>query len=322
MILRKKLIVMILCGILLLFLFSACDSNTKVGIISSPDGPTEVYFFNENDENNIIISADIPDREYYVIRSDYAPRDETNSAVKLRKALEEFTESTIGITTDWEKNPVYEYELIVGKTLRETDENVNINRIELGETGFVIRAVNNKVYISGGDIKGTDMAVDYFISTFITDNNTGKVIIPKDYDYKQYHQYDIPEFYIGGTLIDNSYVIQCMDVTNKSLAEALQSNVYYKTGLWLEIITGTELGNRKPAFVLSNIEPKVKGIYQITVEDSSLVFASSASRGFDTCIWSFISIYIQDVYGAYSFENDFTYVDLGDYIIITMPDEV
>lgn len=309
MILRKILIVTIVVVLLL----GACSFDTETGKES------EAEQFADNDEN-IIVSSEISERKYFIIRSDYSPQEETNAAVKLRKALEEFTGAAIGISTDWEKNPVYEYEFIVGTTLREQDENVLIDRISLGESGFIIKAVNNKVYIAGGQTKGTTMAVDYFISTFMTGNNTDKIVIPKDYNYIQYHQYDIPQLYIGGTLIDASYVIQCMDTKNMRLAESLQSSIYYKTGLWMEIITGDDLNGKNAAIVLSNAEPKIKGIYQITVEGSSIVFASSASSGLGLCVESFISLYLENVYGAYSFESDFTYVDLGDYIIITMPE--
>lgn len=311
---QKKVFVIVLCLIFFIVL-AGCTAD----IAPENNNPE-----NEPEENNIIISADFPDREYYVIRSDYSPREETDAAVKLRKALEEYTGVKIGISTDWEKNPVYEYEFIIGETLREKDENVDIDRIVLGESGFIIRVVNNKVYISGGQLEGTALGVDYFIEKFITENNSGgkDVVIPKSFSFIQYHQYDIPELYIGGKLITKSHVIHCVNTKNMNLAEALRESVYYKTGLWMEIVTGTDLGGKSAAFVLSDIEPETKGIYQITVDGSSIVFSSSASRGLDTCVYSFIDFYITDVYGSYSFESDFTYVDLGDYIIVTMPEEM
>ena len=315
MILRK--ILSIIISLCMLILLMACTAD----IVSESDTKQEIKSSGDLESDNIVVSGDIPDREYFVIRSDYSDREETDAAVRLRKALEENTSASIGILTDWEKNPVYEYEFIVGNTLREKDENVEINRIALGETGFIINVVNNKVYLAGGNVRGTNMAVDYFIEKFITDNSDGEVIIPRTFNYIQYHQYDIPQFYIGGSLVTASHVIQCMDERNLRLAEALQSSIYYKTGLWMEIVTGTSLNGKNAAFVLSDTEPEVKGIYQISVEDSTLIFASSASRGLDTCVESFLLLYINDVFGAYSFESDFMYVDLGDYIIVTMPNE-
>ena len=310
---RKILSIVISLSMVILLMSCTAETDSDTNQEKKSTGNLEA--------DNIVISADIPDREYFVIRSDYSERDETDAAVRLRKALEENTKASIGISTDWEKNPVYEYEFIVGQTLREKDENVDINRIVLGETGFIINVVNNKVYLAGGNVKGTNMAVDYFIDKFISGNSDGEVVIPRTFSYIQYHQYDIPQLYIGGSLVTASHVIQCMDENNIRLAEELQQSVYYKTGLWLEIITGTNLNGRNAAFVLSNTEPEVKGIYQISVDGSALIFASSASRGLDTCVQSFISLYINDVFGAYSFESDFMYVDLGDYIIVTMPNE-
>ena len=304
---RKILSIIVLSVILILL--AACNSETDSG--------SKKVYTEEDTAANIVVSADITDYMFYVIRSDYSDREETEAAVRLRKSLAECTGAEIGITTDWEKNPVYEYEFIVGNTLREDTENVSIERKILGESGFVIKIIGNKIYLAGGDVKGTNMAVDYFMEKFITGNTSGEIIIPKSFDYIQYHQYDIPRFYIGGTMIDASYVIQCMNDRDMRLAESLQESVYYKTGLWLDIVTAS---GRKNAFILSSVEPQIKGIYQITVEGSSIVFASSADRGLDTCIQSFISLYINDIYGAYSFESDFQYIDLGDYIIVTMPE--
>ena len=307
---RKMLSIIVLSGILILF--AACNSDTG--------NEVKKVYSEEDQAANIVVSADIPDRIFYVIRSDYSERDETEAAVRLRKALAECTKAEIGITTDWEKNPIYEYEFIVGNTLREKTENVSIDRKVLGESGFIIKIVGNKIYLAGGNVAGTNKAVDYFTEKFITGNTSGEIIIPKSFDYIQYHQYDIPRFYIGGTLIDGSYVIHCMENENIRLAEMIQETIYQKTGLWMDIITGNSLNGRNAAFVLSNVEPKIKGIYQITVDGSSIVFATGADRGLDTCIQSFIQLYLVDVYGAYSFESDFQYIDLGDYIIVTMPE--
>ena len=313
MILRK--IFSIILALIMSILLIACTTDTKSD--TKTNQKTEIS--GEIEADNIVVSADIPDREYFVIRSDYSGREETDAAVKLRKALEEYTQANIGILTDWEKNPVYEYEFIIGETLREKDENVTIDRIVLGETGFIINIVNNKVYLAGGDVLGTNMAVDYFIEKFVSGDGED-VVIPRTFSYIQYHQYDIPQLYIGGSLVTASHVIQCVENENMGLAEALRQSIYEKTGLWLEIVTGSNLNGKNAAFILSDVEPEIKGIYQISVDRSSLVFATSASRGLDTCVESFILLYINDVFGAYSFESDFMYVDLGDYIIVTMPE--
>ncbi|MFQ9148426.1 MAG: hypothetical protein ACLR5G_09230 [Eubacteriales bacterium] len=50
---------------------------------------------------------------------DFADSDGVKSAVSVRKRILEATGAELGITTDWEKNPVYEHEIIVGKPFRK-----------------------------------------------------------------------------------------------------------------------------------------------------------------------------------------------------------
>ena len=304
----RKFIFFMLFYIILITLISCNAPDTDI-VSSSKEAA---------DEKNIVFSSADTYVEYFVIRGDYTDATDVDSAVKLRKKLETYLNMKIGITTDWEKNPVYEYEFIVGNTLREKTENVKIDRKELGETGFVVKAVNNKIYMAGGASRGTAMAVDYFIDNFM--NSDGIIEVPKDFYYVQYHQYDIPQFYIGNTLIDNTYVIQCMNQNDNRSAEYIQSMIYYKTGVWLDIIIGGELNGRKPAVILSNQKPGVNGVYKVSVENSALIFSSSASDGIRSCVDSFIITYINDVYGAYKFDDDFIYIDLGDYIIVNMPE--
>lgn len=133
--------------------------------------------------------------DFWVIRSDFADSDGVKSAVSVRKRILEATGSELGITTDWEKNPVYEHEIIVGKTLREND-GLHIDRVALGETGYIIKEENGKIYIAGGSDKGTALGVEYFLENFVS-ADTGTVEIPVGFERVTYHKYDM-SLYIAG----------------------------------------------------------------------------------------------------------------------------
>ena len=271
----------------------------------------------ETAESSLVI-ADGAECDFYIIRGDTAGRSEVSDAVRLRKALTQKADADVGITTDWEQNPVYEHEIIIGKTLRETDS--PIDRIDLGESGYIIKEENGKIFISGGTDEGTSLAVDYFIENFI-DSSDGKIEIPTGFVHIVHHQYDIPEFYIDMKQVDNSRTIAASsraDKKLKSAAERLQQIFYEKTGLMLEIVNNSDLSNA--VFVISDEKASADSCHEIVVSDGKLVFSSSAKSGVTACIEVFIDNYLTDTFGSINFPADFRYLDLGDYLAVSYPD--
>lgn len=255
--------------------------------------------------------------DFYIIRSDYAKSAEVDLAVKVRRCIIDETGASPGISTDWEKNPTYEHEIIIGKTLRDTA--VPIDPIALGETGYVIKEENGRIFIVGGSDKGTALGVDRFLDTYITGDSSS---IPIGTDIVVYHQYDIPELYINSKLVDSSYRIIVPTNAGKNVnaaAERLRDALYAKTGLYLSIAEGDS--NAKNAFVISELKPEAAGMHEIRVSDSSILFTTGSSRGVAACVDIFITQYISDTFGRINFPSDFRYYDIGDYIIVTYPDQ-
>lgn len=247
-----------------------------------------------------------------VIRGDMSSDIETKAAVKIRKAVGEALGIEMKISTDWEKNPKFTYEIIVGKTLREDTENVKIDRISLGKNGFEIRAVGTKLYVCGGSPDGTDLGADFFVANILPYAKDGTLAVAADYRYREFQQYDIPELQINGK---NSaeYKIVTSD-KNMKAAEALRSALYDKTGVYHEITTSKVSGG---CFMISDEAPAAKGVIRTAVEGDSLVFStSSTTLGIDSAVASFARQYIADTKGSINFPAGFEYVDLGDYIVV------
>ncbi len=271
----------------------------------------------EPDETETIVLAADGVSDFYVIRSDYGRGTEVNAAVRLRTGLMEKSGAEVGISTDWEKNPVYEHELIVGKTTREADS--PIDRIALGETGYVIREQDGKIFIAGGSEAGTMLAVDFFLKRFV---DSGELAVPVGYERIMYHQYDIQELYVGMNRVDAGWKI-LVDGSDKKLtaaAEKLKQAIYAKTGLMLTVGTGAEGASN--AFILSSKKPVEEGAHEMLVDGSSFIFRSgSASNGVASVVDIFIKLYMTDAYGRYNFPSDYRYLDLGDYMIVRYPDQ-
>lgn len=296
----------------IVILLSACTDAAA----ENDDAVTESQDETDDGEYLYIVKDGVTD--FWVIRSDYTEGAEVQAAVSIRKAIGEAAGVEPGITTDWEKNPVYEHEIIIGETLRE-ETGYKVDRIALGETGYIIKEVDGKIYISGGMDPGTTLAAEYFIDTFVKPG--GDIKIPVGYEYIVYHQYDIPELYIDMNLVDESYKIVTPDSGGKTMldaAEKLQAALYDKTGLMLEIVKGDTSAEK--AFIITFEKPEIDGVHEMYVNGSSLILSSSSSQGPVACVDTFISMYLDGKTGKYNFPGDFHYLDLGDYIIINYPD--
>ncbi|MCQ2432997.1 MAG: hypothetical protein MJ175_10390 [Clostridia bacterium] len=255
--------------------------------------------------------------DFMVIRGDTSEDRVTKAAVELRSVIEEKVTGKgngPGIATDWEKNPVYPHEFIVGPTLRPGD--ADIDRLALGETGYTIREKDGCVYICGGSGKGTALGVNYFIKTFISKD--GSIDVPAGFECTVYHEYDIPALYIAMNPVEKGAVIAIPNAADsrwKRTAETLQDAVYRKTGIYPAVQEG-----KQGTFVLSDTPAAYDGANEITAEDGSLVFRSSSGSGIEGCVNSFISEYLNHSYGCYNFPSDFHYLQAGDDIIIRYPE--
>lgn len=256
--------------------------------------------------------------DYYVIRSDSTKiRAEVDAAVTIRREIMNATGAEIGIATDWEKNPVYEHEIIVGKTLRDGCE---IDTTALGETGYIIKEVDGDIYICGGAAAGIRLAADYFVQEFIKEGSD--VVIPTGYERIVYHVFDIPALYVNMNRVDQDWKIVIPENALprvKQTAESLQSTIASKCGFLLEIVTGDE--SVPNAFVLSDVKPTLNGVHTMHVEGTGFIFRSSASTGIEGCVQQFLNLYLsRGTRGKFNFPGDYEYLELGDLMMVTYPD--
>ena len=308
---QSRIFGLIFAILISLTVFCGCG-NSDPGVFDDEAGQSDSI---SNPEVEMITVADSQTTEFYIIRGDMADQSEISAAVKLRKALMEKSGADFGISTDWEKNPIYDHEIIVGKTEREDG---SIDRIDLGKTVYIIKEENGKIFIAGGADEGTELAIDYFISTFVTGS---LVEIPVGYERIVKHQYPIPEFYVNMVKIDNSRTILVPENAGKrvnSAAEKLQNVFYERTGIWLNI--ASDSSNSKPAFVVSDEKSSVNATHEIVVSDEQIVFKSSANSGVAACVEIFVNNYLTDKTGKFNFPSDFHYLDLGEYLVVSYPE--
>ena len=101
--------------------------------------------------------------EYVIVRGENAYISEVTAATELQSYLKQITGTEIPIVTD--SAEATEKEIIVGKTNREADG--EFDREELGDEGFIIKTVGSKLYLVGGELRGTLYSVYSFLEEYL-----------------------------------------------------------------------------------------------------------------------------------------------------------
>ncbi len=122
--------------------------------------------------------------EFVVVRPDSGDSTEVDAAKLLRDGIEEKTGCRIPMTIDWyiKADPAAQYEIIVGHADREESRAVNAE-ID-AEDGFfyVIRAVGDKIIVSGKSAAMIKKAVEFMLENYV--DGEGNMTVPKDINIK------------------------------------------------------------------------------------------------------------------------------------------
>lgn len=260
--------------------------------------------------------------DYTVIRSDYSNGEDVKAAILICGTIEKATGIRPKISTDWDGNPVTEHELIIGETLREKTEGYSVDRAALGKNGYSIKAVGEKIYITGGSDKATYTAAEYFLEAFVKDNGTD-IIIDRDYSYSVYQEFDIRSLTICGKNYQDFIIIYDSPQLQRA-AEILAGAFADKTGKMLKVIEDKDyLSNyvtTENIILLISKKPDINGIHMVKAENGRLIFSSSSTEtGVTGCVESFIKQYIEGASGDCRISEGFIYSTAGDYISIKDP---
>jgi len=253
--------------------------------------------------------------EYAVIRGDNAAKGETEAALLVRRYMDNCGVKT-KIVTDWEKNPVSEYEIVVGETLRDdTDEGMNLDPHDMGEDGFFVKVSGSRIYLCGGTPASTVKAAEYFLTEFF--GYTGSVdeaspvtsvSVPVDYEYIERQSYDITSITVGEKNLNDFRLIwddSLLEHQAKPYLEQIQSYFYRTAGVWMEI--DREKKGTGPAVVFSGTHKKESGMMTVIAKDGNLYFDMDPLLGFDRGFNNFIGKYFENAKGEVKLEASFKY---------------
>ncbi len=253
---------------------------------------------------------------FNIVRSDYAKDTAVKAAVRLKACMEESFGISLAsnITTDWRDNEVLPHEIVVGKTERLSEADYPETAEALGARGFFIMERGGKIYIIGGSEEGSALGVERFIADFIEGRDT--IVMPIDYTYISYHEYDIQKLTIAGRDIGEFSIVTGRDGSSENAAKIFAALIAEAAGVTLEITTDASVS---PAIRMNGAALPVDGVVQVTCKDGELVFASTAQDGMEACVNAFCERYLIGAVGAFDIPEGFIYNDFTDSITMTLP---
>jgi len=162
----RKILSMLLALSMMLTVLAACNNEPVVD--ETPDDGQQQEDIQPNDPGNEVVS-DVLNlvvdgvSDYVIVRGENAYISEVTASTELQKYLKQISGVEIPIVTD-ATAPV-EKEIVVGKTNREADG--EFNRDELGKEGFIIKSTGSKLWLVGGEQRGTLYSVYSFLEEYL-----------------------------------------------------------------------------------------------------------------------------------------------------------
>ena len=231
----KRTMAFILAGMMLLLWGCHRNENPSVEGSDTNSSATEPSDTQQalDPENAVILAANGESR-YTIIRTDL-DSEEGKLAVTLRNAIQNAVGIQLPLKTDYSKNDITEYEIVVGETTRESE----VDQLSVPTRGkdWTITQIGNRIYLRGGNYDGTKAAVEYFIANYIF-NDTKTVMVPQNVSKNGGGTYAIGELTVEGNSL-GLYNIVIPTVTDKSTvyaAEELQAYLNAATGYHLPIV--------------------------------------------------------------------------------------
>lgn len=227
--------------------------------------------------------------QYTIIRSDEADQTEVSTAVFLRKYLDKCGVKA-KVSTDWEKNPVSEYEIVVGDTLRDdAEEGLDLAPYlkRVGQEGFVITVAGSRIYITGGSVAATQNAVEYFLTEFFGYSGdpdsavtAGNVSLPGDYFLLKGRENPITSLSLGDKNLARyrlAWDDALTDEVGQAAAETIQQKLFHDAGVWLGIAGDSESA-AAPVILLSGTGEK--NTFSAAADNGNLILLGD-STGID-----------------------------------------
>ncbi len=162
---KTKLLSILLAFAMMISMLAACNNEPVDPAENPEDQQQEENQGNEGEEVisdvlNLVVNGV---SDYVIVRGENAYISEVTASTELQSYIKQISGVEIPIVTD-ATAPV-EKEIVVGKTNRESEG--EFNRDELGDDGLVIKSNGQKLFLVGGEQRGTLYSVYTFLEEYL-----------------------------------------------------------------------------------------------------------------------------------------------------------
>ena len=309
-------LLLLLLAMAMAFSFASCTKDDGDDTDDGADGGNADVIPPEDentDSENLVLIKDNKAKFKIVTTSDVDG--------STRKSIEAFISDLqeIGVdvekhVSDTDKNAVTDCEIIVGVGAKNRDEKYVLNAKHYGEEGYVIKVVDNKVLIGGGNANQTKVAFDYFVKNVV--KLTGKT--------KEMEYLDIERSYVR--LKETKYLIDSVEIAGHDLSEYVlatdlynnqypnvknfRTELYLATGYWLENVGVNKVPEGKRAFYVKNVDNAGETGFRAYVDSSDnfvveCAYANATDEAFSHLVDSLIFDKIGNITVNKSYEKTY-----------------
>ncbi len=214
---------------------------------------------------------------------------------------------------DRKADAVTDCEIIVGVGAKNRPDGCAILASDLGNEGYVIRAVGSRIVIAGGTATLTRSTVKMFIEdclgiTADTETLENKAV---DEDLEIYvpTEYSLDSITIAGSAVSD-YVIVCDENDTNVYPMAVmevKNTIYGALGVNLEICDVKNVTANKKQIRLATVADAGEGGFRVYISGSDMVIECALGAMFYDVVSEFVKDNISSKTGNVAFEQSFTY---------------
>jgi hypothetical protein len=310
-------ILLLMLALVMALSFASCGTddgagNTDGGNDTAGDGTnTETPPADENaDPENVVLIKNSTAQFRIVIA-----QDESDAAV--RKSLESFISNLkdIGVevealVNDTDAASVTDCEIIVGTGVQNRDSKYVLNARDYGEDGYVIKVVDNKVLIGGGNASQTKTAFDYFVKNVVKLTSKTKEMselkLERTYEKLKETKYLIDSVEIAGNDLSEYVFVTNVKTSANPTIKNFRENLYTATGYWLENVKPENVQEGQKVFYVNIVENAGDSGFRAYVDSSeNFVVECAYSNAIDGAFEHLTKTYIFDKLGDVTFGKSF-----------------
>ena len=213
---------------------------------------------------------------------------------------------------------VRDCEIIVGGNVKHRGDECSVNPRDLGEKGYTIKTVGQRIVIAGGNKEMTTKAFDLFVRNYLRITDKTKdldqgIAFSEDINVFVPTTYFIESVKIAGNDAKDYKIFYDLEGMKEEFSteaiDAFREKLYQNTGIYLDV-TDT-LGEKNIVFRLvdkveGDDEGKGFGIY---VKDANLYIECAYANAFDEAFGTFAKDKIYDAMKSVIFAEGYKYYD-------------